>query len=383
MESKNSVRIALIGTGGMGRKYANLILFGRIPGMELTAMVCRSENAREWAADTLRTLPEGSKSPRIFDSADSLFAEPDLYDAVLIVTPHKTHPELAKRAFALGKHVLSDKPAAVTAAEAEEMCVKAEENGVLFSLMFQQRFIPKHVRIRAILESGLLGRIRRVLMESTRYFRTEFYHASGTWRSSWAGEGGGLLINQGQHILDLWQYLFGMPESVFAEIPFGKYNHFDVDDEATIVMRYADGMTGTFIASTGEAGGADRLTISGSKGRLVLTGNEIELAVYSEDSDLYRRNAQVTDARDLRIVRSVEPFGQEAPMAEYIALLTNFSAAVRGEEELVSTGRSGIGSLALTNAAYLSAWKDERITLPVDGEEYAGLLAAKCLPTEM
>ena len=346
MESKNSVRIALIGTGGMGRKYANLILFGRIPGMELTAMVCRSENAREWAADTLRTLPEGSKSPRIFDSADSLFAEPDLYDAVLIVTPHKTHPELAKRAFALGKHVLSDKPAAVTAAEAEEMCVK-------------------------------------VLMESTRYFRTEFYHASGTWRSSWAGEGGGLLINQGQHILDLWQYLFGMPESVFAEIPFGKYNHFDVDDEATIVMRYADGMTGTFIASTGEADGADRLTISGSKGRLVLTGNEIELAVYSEDSDLYRRNAQVTDARDLRIVRSVEPFGQEAPMAEYIALLTNFSAAVRGEEELVSTGRSGIGSLALTNAAYLSAWKDERITLPVDGEEYAGYLAAKCIPTEM
>ena len=382
MEVDNSFRMALIGTGGMGRKYANLILLGGIPGMELTAMVCRSENAKAWAADTLRTLPEGSKSPRIFDSADSLFAEPDLYDAVLIVTPHKTHPELAKRAFALGKHVLSDKPAAVTAAEAEEMCVKAEENGVLFSLMFQQRFIPKHVRIKAILESGLLGRIRRVLMESTRYFRTEFYHASGTWRSSWAGEGGGLLINQGQHILDLWQYLFGMPESVFAEIPFGKYNHFDVDDEATIVMRYADGMTGTFIASTGEADGADRLTISGSKGRLVLTGDEIGLAVYSEDSDLYRRNAQVTDARDLRIVRSVEPFGQEAPMSEYIALLTNFAAAVRGEEELVSTGRSGIGSLALTNAAYLSAWKDERIKLPVDGEEYAGFLAAKCLPKE-
>ena len=315
MEAKKTVRMALIGTGGMGRKYVNLILFGRIPGMELTAMVCRSESAKAWAADTLRTLPEGSESPRIFDSADALYAEPDLYDAVLIVTPHKTHPELAKRAFALGKHVLSDKPAAVTAAEAEEMCVKAEENGVLFSLMFQQRFIPKHVRIKAILESGLLGRIRRVLMESTRYFRTEFYHASGTWRSSWAGEGGGLLINQGQHILDLWQYLFGMPESVFAEIPFGKYNHFDVDDEATIVMRYADGMTGTFIASTGEADGADRLTISGSKGRLVLTGDEIKLAVYSEDSDLYRRNAQVTDARDLRIVRSVEPFGQEAPMA--------------------------------------------------------------------
>ena len=174
-----------------------------------------------------------------------------------------------------------------------------------------------------------------------------------------------------------------MPESVFAEIPFGKYNNFDVDDEATIVMRYADGMTGTFIASTGEADGADRLTISGSKGRLVLTGDEIALAVYSEDSDLYRRNAQVTDARDLRIVRSVEPFGQEAPMSEYIALLTNFAAAVRGEEELVSNGRSGIGSLALTNAAYLSAWKDERITLPVDGEEYAGFLAAKCLPTEI
>ena len=106
MEAKKTVRMALIGTGGMGRKYVNLILFGRIPGTELTAMVCRSESAKAWAADTLRTLPEGSESPRIFDSADALYAEPDLYDAVLIVTPHKTHPELAKRAFALGKHVL-------------------------------------------------------------------------------------------------------------------------------------------------------------------------------------------------------------------------------------------------------------------------------------
>lgn len=379
MEMKKPVRMALVGTGGMGRRYAKLILDGAIPGMEMTAMVCRSENAKAWAADTMKTIPEGTGAPKIFDSADALFAEPDRYDAVLIVTPHKTHPALAKQAFTLGKHVLSDKPAAVAAYEAEEMCRMAEENGVLFSLVFQQRFIPKHVRIREILESGQLGRIRRVLMESTRYFRTEFYHASGTWRSSWTGEGGGLLINQGQHILDLWQYFFGMPESVYAEVPFGKYNHFDVDDEATIVMRYADGMTGTFIASTGEADGADRLTISGSKGRLVLTGDEIELSVYGEDSDLYRKNAQVTDARDLQIRRSSETFGKGAPMEEYIALLTNFAAAVRGEEESVTPGRSGIGSLALTNAAYLSAWKGERIALPFDGEEYAECLAAKIL----
>ena len=193
MESKNSVRIALIGTGGMGRKYADLILFGRIPGMELTAMVCRSENAREWAVDTLRTLPEGSESPRIFDSADALFAEPDLYDAVLIVTPHKTHPELAKRAFALGKHVLSDKPAAVTAAEAEEMCVKAEENGVLFSLMFQQRFIPKHTArqdqkgphgIDPLFPDGVLSRVRYLAEQLGRGRRGSSYQSGPAYSGS-------------------------------------------------------------------------------------------------------------------------------------------------------------------------------------------------------
>ncbi len=369
-EMKTAVRAALIGTGGMGRKYAQMILTGQVPGLELAAMVCRSSAAREWADEVRRLLPAGTEAPKVFVSAEELFAEPELYDAVLIVTPHRTHPELAARAFSLKKHVLCDKPAGITAEDAEGMCRGAEENGVLLAMMFQQRTFPKHLAIKKILEEGQLGTVRRMFMETTRYFRTEYYHASGSWRSSWSGEGGGLLINQAQHPLDVWQFLFGLPETVYAEIPFGKYNSFAVDDEATIVMRYPEGVTGTFIASTGEAEWSERLTVSGSKGKLVLTDNRLELALYDQDSDEYRRNAQVTDGRELTITRSVQTFGPADSALAYRTMLGNFAAAVRGEEKLIAPGEAGLGALQLMCASYLSAWKQARVTLPVDQEEY-------------
>ncbi len=369
-EMKTAVRTAIIGTGGMGRKYAQMILTGMVPGLEMTAMVCRSGSAKAWAEEMTALIPAGKSAPKIFDSAAELFAEPDLYDAVLIVTPHRTHPELAKQAFALGKHVLCDKPAGIKAEDAADMCRAAEEHRVLFAMMFQQRTFPKYRTIKKILEEGQLGTIRRMFMETTRYFRTEYYHASGSWRSSWSGEGGGLLINQAQHPLDVWQFLFGLPETVYAEIPFGKYNSFTVDDEATIVMRYADGVTGTFIASTGEAEWSERLSISGSKGKLVLTDNTLEVSMYSADSDEYRKTAKVTDGRELSITRTEEKFGPDDSGLAYVSMLKNFASAVLDGTELIAPGTAGEGALELMCASYLSAWKMARVSLPVDREEY-------------
>ena len=266
--------------------------------------------------------------------------------------------------------LVCDKPAGIKAEDAADMCRAAEEHRVLFAMMFQQRTFPKYRTIKKILEEGQLGTIRRMFMETTRYFRTEYYHASGSWRSSWSGEGGGLLINQAQHPLDVWQFLFGLPETVYAEIPFGKYNSFTVDDEATIVMRYADGVTGTFIASTGEAEWSERLSISGSKGKLVLTDNTLEVSMYSADSDEYRKTAKVTDGRELSITRTEEKFGPDDSGLAYVSMLKNFASAVLDGTELIAPGTAGEGALELMCASYLSAWKMARVSLPVDREEY-------------
>ena len=238
------VRAAVIGTGVMGRKYAQMIAEGKAGALRLTAVVCRSAGAQQWAKDA---LPD---TVRVCPSAEALYDYAEEFDAVLVVTPHKTHPELVMQAFAHGKHVLCDKPSANALAPALEMNRAAEESGLVFAMMFHQRRYKKYMRLKKLLDDGTLGEIKRVQLENSRYFRTWMYHRSGSWRSSWAGEGGGALLNQGQHILDIWQWLFGMPTSIYAVIPYGKYNDFMVDDEATLLMEYPQQRTATFILST-------------------------------------------------------------------------------------------------------------------------------------
>ena len=248
------LKMALIGVGNMGKKYAQMIVSGEVLHMKLAAVVIRRDEQIAWG----KTLVNVDGQPvEIFRSADELFhaaeSDPSLFDAVLIATPHKTHKELAVRAFELKKDVLCDKPAAADIGEALAMNDAAEKNERIYGLVFHQRLYPKYMKIKEMIDSGEIGTLKRVSLINSRYLRTSHYHKSGSWRSSFAGEGGGALINQGQHILDIFQYLFGMPQRLFAVIPFGKYNPFAVDDEDTIVMEYDTGMTASFILTTGEA----------------------------------------------------------------------------------------------------------------------------------
>ncbi|MDD3368472.1 MAG: Gfo/Idh/MocA family oxidoreductase [Lachnospiraceae bacterium] len=356
------IRVALIGTGGMGRKYAQMLTNGEVKKLSLSAVVCRKEEAAKWAEETLPA------SAKIYPSSDALFEEPDQYDAVLIVTPHKTHPALAIKAFSLGKHVFCDKPAGVSAGDARGMYEASLKADKKYAMMFHQRLYGKYRRIKEILESGQLGKVCRVMMVNTRYYRTEFYHKSGSWRSSWSGEGGGTLINQGQHILDIWQWLFGLPESIYANIPFGKYNDFLVDDEATIHMTYSEGMTGVFMLSTGEAEWEERLEIVGTKGKILMEDDTITVSVFGEDIVEYGKHAQVTSRENLTFTRTKEAFPQDSE--PYVEMFENFADAVLGTGKLIAPGQAGIGTLEITNATYLSAWKNEVIKLPVDPAEY-------------
>lgn len=205
-------------------------------------------------------------------------------------------------------------------------------------------------------------------LENSRYFRTWMYHHSGSWRSSWAGEGGGALLNQGQHILDIWQWLFGMPTSIYAVIPYGKYNDFMVDDEATLLMEYPQQRTATFILSTGEGSYTERLEIVGTKGTALLEKDTLTLHTYTPDTETYRRTADCTERQQLTETTTTEQF---APQAEpYPEMLANFADAILHGTPLTAPGVEGVRALELTDAAYLSAWLGEKITLPLDAERF-------------
>ena len=356
------VRAAVIGTGVMGRKYAQMIAEGKAGALRLTAVVCRSAGAQQWAKDT---LPD---TVRVCPSADQLYDYAEEFDAVLVVTPHKTHPALVMQAFAHGKHVLCDKPSANALAPALEMNRAAEKSGLVFAMMFHQRRYKKYIKLKNLLDDGALGEIKRVQLENSRYFRTWMYHRSGSWRSSWAGEGGGALLNQGQHILDIWQWLFGMPESIYAMIPYGKYNNFMVDDEATLLMEYPQQRTATFILSTGEGSYTERLEIVGTKGTALLEEDTLTLHTYGQDTETYRRTASCTERQQLTETTTTEQFASQAE--PYPEMLANFADAILHGTPLTAPGVEGVRALELTDAAYLSAWLGEKITLPLDAERF-------------
>ena len=364
------IRIALIGTGGMGRQYAELIRDHPDGPLELAAAVCRSPESRRWADETL--------GPRtaVYPDIDALYRHADGFDAVLIVTQQELHPQLVTQAFGHGKHVLCDKPAARSLGECAPMVEAADRTGLTFGMIFQQRCYARHRRLRQLLRDGALGEVRRMQLTDTQYFRTVAYHHSRPWRSSWEHEGGGVLTSQGPHILDLWQWLFGMPVAMRAVIPFGKYNDFDVDDESTLVMTYPDGRTGTFVISTGEPVAETRLDIRGSRGRLLMDGDMLRLWTYDRDADDYRRTAACTDARELGIAYHEERIPDPVGLEHYWEVLDNFGRAVRGEAELIADGREGLRCLELADAAYLSAWRDETVALPLDAGRFGRELQA-------
>ena len=363
---KELLKVALIGVGSVGKKYARMITAGEVPNMKLSAVVIRRDELIEWGESLVNT--DGDNA-RIFRSAEELFETGEsCYDAVIIATPHKTHKELALKAFAKGKAVLCDKPAAADIGEALAMQKAAGESGRIYGMIFHQRLYPKYIRIKQMIDNGELGDIKRVCLINSRYLRTSYYHKSGSWRSSFAGEGGGALINQGQHILDIWQWLFGMPESIYAVIPYGKYNDFMVDDEATLLMEYPQQRTATFILSTGEGSYTERLEIVGTKGTALLEEDTLTLHTYTPDTETYRRTADCTERQQLTETTTTEQF---APQAEpYPEMLANFADAILHGTPLTAPGVEGVRALELTDAAYLSAWLGEKITLPLDAERF-------------
>ncbi len=362
------IRVALIGYGGMGRKYVEMIINNKVENMVLTGIVIRNNEA-------LEHFKQFNYEAAVYKDADEMFEHSEDYDAVIIVTPHKTHEAIAIETFKLGKAVMCDKPAGEKISSANAMAKAAKDNSCIYGMIFHQRLYPKYNKIKELLDSGELGKLSRIMLVNSRYFRTEHYHKSGSWRSSFAGEGGGALINQGAHILDIWQWLFGMPNKIYADIPFGKYNNFKVDDEATIQMRYEDGLTATFMLTTGEAIWQERLEIIGTKGKILLEDDTLHIYRYSQDSTEYMKTALTNSRENLSYTEEIIQF--EKAKEPYEEMLFNFAKAVIENDNsiLIAPGKDAVNQLMLTNGAYYSAWIDKVIKLPVDEAEYDFMLA--------
>lgn len=361
----NLVRMVLIGFGAMGSKYAAMLRDGQVPGMVLAGVCCRNPAGQQ-------TLRENYPGVAIYrDVADTL-AHAQAYDAALIVTPHTTHVEIARQMVSAGKHILLDKPAGIRADEVASLVEAAQRAGLAFGMMFNNRANPAFRKARELLKQGAIGKPVRAVWVCNTWYRTPYYHHSAPWRSSWAGECGGLLINQSQHYLDLWLWLLGLPDAVLATLDYGRYNDFAVDDAADIQLFYDNGLHGTFISSSGEAPGVNRLEIWGPRGRLcvedtarvTLDQNEMSTEEYGAISqDLYAH-----------LPHRLQEVPVEPNPQPYQTVLRAFADHLLRGIPMVADGTDGLRAVQLTNAAYLSSWTQSKLRLPVDDALFGQLL---------
>lgn len=365
-----SLRIAVIGIGNMGSAHARHLFDSKITNATLAA-VCDVSPARlDWAAQNLPNVPR-------FDSAQALFAA-NIADAVIIAVPHYAHAPIAIEAFESGLHVLTEKPETVRLSDALAMNDAADRSGKAFGIMFNQRTNELFRKAKEMVEDGTLGARRRLDWVVTNWYRTQAYYDSGSWRGSWQGEGGGVLLNQAPHNLDLMQWIFGMPDKLRATCREGAYHRIEVEDEASLEMSYADGATARFFTSTGEFPGTNRLEIVGDRGKIVIEQGVLKYWALSMSEESYRFASKGASGE---LEAAYSEFRPSAPESAHIGVLQAFVDHILTGTPLIADGREGVNMLSLANAAYLSSWTGRSVDLPFSKDDmiaFNALLAEKC-----
>lgn len=354
----NSLRLGIVGLG-MGGSHADKLLAGKVERCELRA-VCDSDPAK------LAKYP----SVKGFSDAASLFASGDV-DAVLIATPHYSHTTLGIAALQAGLHVLIEKPLSVHKADCERLLAAHTRKDQVFAAMFNQRTDLYYMRLREMIRSGELGEVYRVNWIITDWFRSYNYYASGGWRATWAGEGGGVLLNQCPHNLDLFQWIFGMPKTVRAFCRLGRYHPIEVEDDVTAYMELPNGASAVFIASTGEAPGTNRLEVSADRGRVVVEGNRIQFHRTEVSVEEFSRT---TDQKFTAPPIKLEEFTFEKRGGQHAAIMQNFTDAILDGAPLLSPASDGIHSVELGNAMLYSSFTGKTVNLPLDSATFENKL---------
>ncbi len=354
------VRMGIIGIGNMGSAHAIHIIEGKVPGMQLTAVCDLKESRKEWSKEK---LPE---SVAFFHDASKLFTS-GLIDAVLIATPHYDHPRLAIEAFSHGIHVICEKPAGVYTKQVREMNEAAEKSGMVFAMMFNQRTNHLYRKMHELVENKVYGQIKRVNWIITDWYRTQAYYDSGEWRATWNGEGGGVLLNQCPHNLDLLQWICGMPTRVLAHCHEGKWHEIEVEDDVTAYLEFENGATGVFVTTTGDAPGTNRLEITLEKAKLVCENNNLtifELEISEREHCFSTKEGFVPPKGKYVEVTT------DGKNSQHVGVLIAFADHILRGTPLIAKGVEGIHGLELSNAMHLSSWLNQMVNLPIDEEQF-------------
>lgn len=359
----NKVRLGIVGLGVEGAAYATFITQGMVPNMEIGA-VSDVNPALEQKAQELG-VPFFTDYKELITSG--------LVDAVVTTVPHYLHPEVGIYALEHGVHALVEKPVGVYTKQAQRLIDVAKSKPELkFGVFFNQRTNPLYKDLRDLLASGELGALRHTSWIITNWWRPQGYYDSSAWRATWGGEGGGVLVNQAPHQLDLWQWICGVPKSVFAKAQFGFRRDIAVEDEVNALVSFADGATGSFMTSTHDLVGTDRLEILCDSGKIVVEN--------SKDVTIWRLNRPEQEiSKNMGLEEVAKLFRGQLDTSTFLTketkqytsvwgeqhseVMRNFAAAIHGEEELLAPGADGIHGVRLANAIHLSTWSGQEVSI--------------------
>lgn len=355
------VRIGIVGMGNMGKYHADYLIKGKVAHAELAAVCSTSPEKLSAYKDPVAVFGNGEEMIR----SGSI-------DAVLVATPHYQHTSLGICAIENGIHLMVEKPISAHKADAERLIeVSTQHPDIIFGGMFQLRTEPRYLKLKKLIADGDLGDIVRINWIITDWFRTEAYYASGGWRATWKGEGGGVLLNQCLHQLDALQWLVGMPSKVRSFAQCGRFHDIEVEDNVTAYLEYPNGATGVFVSSTGEAPGSNRFEIAGTRGRVVLENDQIKFTRNESCMLEHSKNSPIGFSKP-EVWEVDIPFGNaELPHA---ILMRNFVEAIRNKTPLIAPGVEGIHSVELANVLLYSSLVDQTINLPMDGAAFEAKL---------
>ncbi len=355
------IRLGLIGIGNMGSGHARNVVEGRCPEFELTAVAEINPDRTEWAK---KEIP--SNAVYFTDAIEML--DSGLIEACIVAVPHYDHCRYAIECMKRGIHVMVEKPAGVYTKQVREMNEEAAKHPeVVFGMMFNQRTNCVYRKLRELVQSGDYGRIRRTNWLITTWYRPQAYYDSGDWRATWSGEGGGVLLNQCPHQLDLWQWICGMPVRVRTHMHFGKWHDIEVEDDVTTYVEYENGATGVFITSTGDAHGTNRFEIQMDRAKFVVENDKLIVEEFEVSEPEFSRTNQKPFGSMPSTVTEAETDGLNL---QHIGVLNAWAGAILRGEPLVANGCEGINGLTLSNAMHLSAFLDKTIELPLDEDVY-------------
>lgn len=361
------IKLGILGVGNMGKRHIDFIVEGKCPEIEITAVSDINANNLTWAKEKL------GSGLMVFSDTE-LFFESGLFEAVLICVPHYSHPKYAIECFERGFHVMIEKPAGVYTKQVRQMNEAAKNSDVVFGIMLNQRTDCIYRKMHELVHNGSLGQIRRTNWIITDWYRPQAYYDSGSWRATWSGEGGGVLLNQAPHNLDLWQWICGMPVLVDTHMKFGKWHGIEVEDDVTAYVEYQNGATGVFITSTGDAPGTNRFEITLDKGKLIAEKGILTLWENDQSEPEFSKINKDPFGLPKTECKIVETDG-ESP--QHVGVLNAFAGAILRKEPLIADGKEGIYGLTISNAMHLSAWLGKSVKIPFDEDLFYSLLCEK------